>query len=442
MIERDHLSAPTRDAGDLEVVEIQREIARTQGEMGGTLEAIQEKLNPSALIEQARGPVEETTDHIVAEVQRAVRESAEHLIEQARGPIEDVSDHLITRATGAIEEATDRLVARATIAVQETTDHVLDRARVTATEAVAEVMEHTGTALRAATLGKVEKMVSTISETTRGVAYDANETTKGLGATVLTTIQTNPLPAALAAVGLGWLYLKRPRVTAGTTTTLAYHAGGQSGQRVGVGYEAGGATIGANAGQLATGVRDTVAGAAGSVASAVGATAGGVADTVGSAAGTVADTAGSAAGAVADTVAGAAGAVVGTVGSAAGAVGSTVGAVGGAVGHAADGTQLAARDLAAEVWYQTQRVGDGFQTLAQRNPLALGAAGIAVGALIGLAVPTTPQESQVMGAARDTLLDKAMGATQDTVEKVADIAQKAESAAESVIKTEAPAPLR
>ena len=414
MIERD---APARDAGDLEVVEIQREIARTQGEMGGTLEAIQEKLNPGALMEQARGPVEETTDHIVAEVQRAVRESAEHLIEQARGPIEDVSDHLITRATGAIEEATDRLVARATVAVQETTGHILEQARVTATEAVAEIVDHTGTALRAATLGKVEKMVSTISETTRGVAYDANETTKGLGATVRATIQANPLPAALATIGLGWLYLKRPKVAARTTTTLAYRAGGQSGQRVGGGYEAGGATVGASAGHLATGVRDAVTGAAGNVA-----------DTVGTAAGTVADTAGSAAGTVADTV-----------GSAAGAVGSTVGAVGGAVGHAADETQLAARDLAAEVWYQTQRVGDGFQTLAQRNPLALGAASIAVGALIGLAVPTTPQESQVMGAARDTLLDKAMGATQDTVEKVADVAQKAESAAENVIKTEAPA---
>ncbi len=425
MIERD---APARDAGDLEVVEIQREIARTQGEMGGTLEAIQEKLNPGALMEQARGPVEETTDHIVAEVQRAVRESAEHLIEQARGPIEDVSDHLITRATGAIEEATDRLVARATVAVQETTDHILEQARVTATEAVAEIVDHTGTALRAATLGKVEKMVSTISETTRGVAYDANETTKGLGATVLTTIQANPLPAALATIGLGWLYLKRPKVAARTTTTLAYRAGGQSGQRVGGGYQAGGATVGASAGHLATGVRDAVTGAAGNVA-----------DTVGTAAGTVADTAGSAAGTVADTMGSAAGAVVDTVGSAAGAVGSTVGAMGGAVGHAADETQLAARDLAAEVWYQTQRVGDGFQTLAQRNPLALGAASIAVGALIGLAVPTTPQESQVMGAARDTLLDKAMGATQGTVEKVADIAQKAESAAEGVIKTEAPA---
>ncbi len=414
MIERD---APARDAGDLEVVEIQREIARTQGEMGGTLEAIQEKLNPGALMEQARGPVEETTDHIVAEVQRAVRESAEHLIEQARGPIEDVSDHLITRATGAIEEATERLVARATVAVQETTDHILDQARVTATEAVAEIVDHTGTALRAATLGKVEKMVSTISETTRGVADDANETTKGLGATVRATIQANPLPAALATIGLGWLYLKRPKVAARTTTTLAYRAGGQSGQRVGGSYGAGGATVGASAGHLATGVRDAVTGAAGNVA-----------DTVGSAAGTVADTAGSAAGTVVDTV-----------GSAAGAVGSTVGAVGGAVGHAADETQLAARDLAAEVWYQTQRVGDGFQTLAQRNPLALGAASIAVGALIGLAVPTTPQESQVMGAARDTLLDKAMGATQDTVEKVADVAQKVESAAEGVIKTEAPA---
>lgn len=63
------------------------------------------------------------------------------------------------------------------------------------------------------------------------------------------------------------------------------------------------------------------------------------------------------------------------------AVGSTAGAVNDAVGQAASGTQAAARDLAAEVWYQAHRASDGFQTLAQQNPLALGAAGSAVGAL-------------------------------------------------------------
>jgi len=415
MMDRTEQTAAPLDAGEVEVVEIQREIARTQGAMGDTLDAIQEKLNPSALMEQARGPVEETTDHIVAEVQRAVRESAEQLIEHARGPIEEVSDHLITRATGALEEATERLVAQATAAVQETTDHILERARVTATEAAAEIVDHTGTALRAATIGKVEHMVGTMSETTRGMANGANEATLGLGATVRATIQANPLPAALAALGLGWLYLKRPKVAAGMTTTISYRAGGPTRPGAGLGYRPGGATPGDTAGHGAAGGRDTV-----------GSTAGAVADTVGSAASAVADTLGAAT----DTVAGA-------VGGAASAMGDAVGTAGGAVGHAAGGTQEAARDLAAEVWYQAQRVGDGVQTLAHQNPLALGTAGIAVGALIGLAVPTTPQERQVMGAARDTLVDKALGTAQETLDTVGSIAQHSENAVESVIKTEA-----
>jgi len=348
-----------------EVAAIEGTIERTQGAMSETLDAIQEKLNPGALMEQARGPVEDTSDHIVAEVQRAVRESVDHIIGEARGPIEELGEHLIARVTSAAEEATD---------------HILAQARVMATEAASDIVARTGEAVRAATIGKVEHMVQTVGNTTRDAANTANDTTKGLGSAIMGTIEQNPLPAALAAIGLGWLYLKRPKGAAQSSAPTAYPAypayrDGQAG-------------------------RPTVGDAAGSAAGAVGDAMSTVGEALGSAAGTVGN----------------------TVGSAAGAVGETV-------GGAAAGTQDAAQGLVAEVQHQAQRLGSGFQTLAQENPLAVGVAGVAVGSLIGLLVPETQGERQLMGGARDTLLDKAAGTAQETMDKVGSVAQKAEGAA-------------
>jgi len=234
-------------------------------------------------------------------------------------------------------------------------------------------------------------MVQTVGNTTRDAANTANDTTKGLGSAIMGTIEQNPLPAALAAIGLGWLYLKRPKGAAQSSAPTAYPAypayrDGQAG-------------------------RPTVGDAAGSAAGAVGDAAGSAAGAVGDAMNTVGEALGSAAGTVGNTV-----------GSAAGAVGETV-------GGAAAGTQDAAQGLVAEVQHQAQRLGSGFQTLAQENPLAVGVAGVAVGSLIGLLVPETQGERQLMGGARDTLLDKAAGTAQETMDKVGSVAQKAEGAA-------------
>ncbi len=408
MSEGGHDTTFATDAGAGEVMEIERTIERTQGAMSGTLDAIQEKLNPGALMEQARGPVEDTTDHIVAEVQRAVRESVDHLIGEARGPIEEVGEQLIARVTSAAEEATD---------------HILAQARVTATEAASDIVARTGEAVRAATIGKVEHMAHTVSETTRDMADNANDTTKGLGAAVKGTIERNPLPAALAAIGLSWLYLKRPKGVSQRSAPSSYpsyppYQAGPTGQRP---------------------LGDTIGNAAGTVGSAVGS----ATDTVGSAAGAVGDTVGSAAGAVGDTIGSAAGSVGEALGTTASTVGDTIGsaagAVGDTVGGAAAGTQDVARGLVGEIQHQASQVRTGFQKLAQENPLAVGVAGVAVGSLIGLLVPETAGERQFMGGARDTLMDKAAETAQDTMQKVGSVAQKAEGAAESAVKDEAKA---
>ena len=53
---------------------------------------------------------------------------------------------------------------------------------------------------------------------------------------------------------------------------------------------------------------------------------------------------------------------------------------------------------------QTQRVREGFNNLLTDQPLVLGALGIAVGAVIGAALPATEQEDRLLGSVRDKTL--------------------------------------
>jgi ElaB/YqjD/DUF883 family membrane-anchored ribosome-binding protein len=64
------------------------------------------------------------------------------------------------------------------------------------------------------------------------------------------------------------------------------------------------------------------------------------------------------------------------------------------------------------------RAGRGFQHLVQENPLAVGAAAVAVGAVVGLALPTTKTEHEYMGQASEKMVDKAQQVARDAMDKV------------------------
>src|SRR6185437_2821725 len=53
--------------------------------------------------------------------------------------------------------------------------------------------------MRDATIGRAEQMVSEVTDSAREA-----------GGGFLDTIRANPVPAALAALGIGWLWMKRP----------------------------------------------------------------------------------------------------------------------------------------------------------------------------------------------------------------------------------------
>ena len=66
---------------------------------------------------------------------------------------------------------------------------------------------------------------------------------------------------------------------------------------------------------------------------------------------------------------------------------------------------------------QAQRARRGYDYMLREQPLALGAIGLAVGALIAAAVPRTRQEDEWMGEARDRLAEKASEAGTEQLEK-------------------------
>jgi gas vesicle protein len=77
--------------------------------------------------------------------------------------------------------------------------------------------------------------------------------------------------------------------------------------------------------------------------------------------------------------------------------------------------------------------------IAQENPLGLAIGGVAVGFLVGLALPVTRQENERLGPLSDELIDKAKETGQEALEHGKQVAQEtaeaATSAAQDVAET-------
>lgn len=67
---------------------------------------------------------------------------------------------------------------------------------------------------------------------------------------------------------------------------------------------------------------------------------------------------------------------------------------------------------------RVQRLRSGWQGMLQDNPMALGAAALAAGALIGATIPATQVENEYLGEARDSVVESAKTLAEQTAEKV------------------------
>lgn len=81
------------------------------------------------------------------------------------------------------------------------------------------------------------------------------------------------------------------------------------------------------------------------------------------------------------------------------------------------------RQVADSLRQQSERARGGFNHLLNEQPLALGAIGIALGALLAASVPPTRREDDMLGQASDKLTDNLRHKAEEGYRKVSDMGQ-------------------
>jgi len=81
-----------------------------------------------------------------------------------------------------------------------------------------------------------------------------------------------------------------------------------------------------------------------------------------------------------------------------------------------------AYDKAGEFGQYTQQQ---YEHLMDENPLAVGAIALAIGAAIGLAIPSTSYEDKLMGETRDRVLERVQSTANQYIDKAKNVAQEA-----------------
>ncbi len=182
-------------------------------------------------------------------------------------------------------------------------------------------------AIRGATVGRAEEMVSTAQHRAEDVMSATQERAKGASSGVVETIRQNPLPAALAGVGLGLLIMESRKSSSQSQSSSQVQE--RAGQAMGTAQQ--------KTGQLTSQVQHGV----------------------------------------------------------------------------------------QDVSRQAQQGMSQFQRMLHERPLAVGAVALGLGAAVGLAVPETEKEDQLLGQVRDQAMHKAGQMAQDAGHKAQQVAGEA-----------------
>jgi ElaB/YqjD/DUF883 family membrane-anchored ribosome-binding protein len=281
--------------------------------------------------------------------------------------------------------------------VGEQVERVAEQVKEQIRESVQELTAEARVAIREATVGRVENMIG-----------DARDSVNELRYGLVDRVRANPVPAAIAGLGLAWL--------------LFGDSGRSSGRRYyrETRYRYGGAATAdyprrAGAYSAAWGNRGDYRGA-------YGADAAGAPDYAErwheGDAGTAEQLRQRAeeARARAERMAG----------DARERVGEMAGEAAERVGEMAGGARERVDDLAEVAAEQAYRARDRVGEMLGESPLALGAIAIGIGAAVGLALPSTEPENEWLGETRDQLMARA----KDTV---ADVGQQARTVAEETL---------
>jgi len=344
------MTAPDK-IGEHSTAEIRGDIERTRGDMSRTVNEIEERLSPAHIKEQ----VASVTAGVKTDIEQKVAELKESVI----GGYHETKDHL---------------------------KDDLGRELRGARHMVSDEITQARTAVRDATVGRVEHMV-----------HDARESVTDAGTSVLDTIKENPIPAAMIGIGLGWLLfgggtrtrrgsaertMRRYRLDAGPSYGYGYGPG--------VGYaegrDEGGSGEGGPRRVLRQGQR-----AVGKAVHQAGEGASNLGHRVQEGASHLAQ----------------------------GAQGMAHDA-GETVSQVARDARVRGERVARGAGRQIMRAERGVENTLRENPLALGAVAIAIGAAIGLSLPHTHVEDEWMGDSKERLLHRAEDFAGEAIHKAED----------------------
>lgn len=433
-IVRDGANTSSEGAEDPE--QIRADIEQTRADMSDTIEAIQQRLSPEHIKDQVTQQVKEQFQHATETVREATIGKAEEMVQN----VSDTANEVRYSIMDAVQQnpvpaalvgiglgwlfINSRNNSRPSYSYDRNYTRINaydDRNRYRTSQPYSGTQDYTGRGYDyqdQSSGGTVERardaagnFIDQAQETVQDVAdqaqYQARRAVRSVGNTandvrggLFEIVEQNPLPAALAGISLGWLYLNSRNDARRPTSYGAYG----SGRSIQAGYNdrSSGRTTrfsnpydyangGSNQGQ--GGIRDVV---------------NQTQDTVGNVVGQVQDTVGNVVGQAQDTAS-----------------------------NIANQTRDTAENLAYQAQYQAQRVEDRFQRALYENPMAVGVTAVALGMGLGLALPQTQRENELMGEARDNLVGKAQEAAQDTIQKVQNVAGQVVDDAQTTVKQEA-----
>ena len=275
------------------------------------------------------------------------------------------------------------------------------------------LVEQAKDSVREATVGKVKEMAHNVSDTASGVA----DSTMEAAGDIAERVKDNPWPAVAVGLGAAWLLMRNGSSTPSrryATRTTNWEAQGRTGQRADGGVievvrdnPIPAAMAGLGVGMLVMRAREQsrpsrrMVGGASWRRPADGTTAypGGYRQTSGYQ------------GTTGDQLSGSFDRAKDTVSDAAERAQKVAGE-----------SYEAAQQKVSEFSTQAREYSEA---MLDRNPLLLGAAALIAGAAVGLSIPETESENQFMGEAREQLVERAQEAAHQAVEKVKDVAGEA-----------------
>lgn len=122
--------------------------------------------------------------------------------------------------------------------------------------------------------------------------------------------------------------------------------------------------------------------------------------------------------------------------AASGVVDSAATSVRDAASSAADTTRQQFHHVSDRARQGARMASDRLKGTLQDNPMALGMAALAAGALVGLTLPSTRVEGEYMGEARDRLVGQAKSVAQDVVGKIQSVTKEAGQTVKSAAQKE------